>query len=141
MESGATSQDGAHRDRRRRRLPYLVGSAIVVVVVGWLLYTNIGGATAPYMTVSQVLAGGASDRIVRAMGNVVGDSIVWDPEELLLQFDLTEDEDSISVRYHGARPDLLQDGIQAVVEGRYQGEGRFEAAAILLKCPSKYQEE
>lgn len=93
------------------------------------------------MAVSAVLAEGASDHIVRVTGAVAGESIVWDPVGLLLRFDLVEGGQSISVSYHGTRPDLLEDGIEAVVEGRYQGQGRFEAAAILLKCPSKYEEE
>lgn len=141
MESGTTSQGAARRDKWRRRLPYLAGGAVIVIAVGWLLYTNLGSATTPYVTVSEVLAGGASNRIVRATGKVVGESIAWDAEELLLRFDLKEDGDSISVDYHGTQPDLLGDGIEAVVEGCYQGEGRFEAAAILLKCPSKYEGE
>lgn len=141
MGSGIPSQPVVHRDRWRRRLPYLAGGAIIVVVIGWLLYTNIESSMAPYLTVSELLAEGPSDRIVRATGTVVGETIAWDAEELLLRFDLMDGGDSISIDYHGIRPDLLEDGIEAVVEGRYRGERRFEAAAILLKCPSKYEEE
>ncbi|MFC2095008.1 cytochrome c maturation protein CcmE [Candidatus Bipolaricaulota bacterium] len=122
-------------------MPYLAGATVIIIVVGWLIITSIDSATAPYLTVTELLAEGPSDRIVRATGTVVGSSIDWNAEELLLRFDLTDDADSISVGYSGTRPDLLEDGIEAVVEGRYQGEGRFEADAILLKCPSKYEEE
>lgn len=110
-------------------------------MVGWLLYSNIESATAPYLTVSELLAEGPSNRIVRATGTVVGETIAWDAEELLLRFDLMDEGGSLSVDYHGPRPDLLEGGIDAVAEGRYRGEGRFEAATILLKCPSKYEEE
>ena len=141
MESGTKSQNAVRRDKWRRRLPYLAGGAIIIVVVGWLLYTNIESATAPYRTVTELLAEGPSDRIVRATGTVVGETIIWDEEELVLQFDISDDGGSISIDYRGPRPDLLEDGTEAVVEGQYQGEGRFVAAAILLKCPSKYEEE
>jgi len=141
VESSTTSRDAIRRDKWRRRLPYLAGTAVIIVVVGWLLYTSIESATAPYLTVTELLADGSSDRIVRATGTVVGETIAWDAEELVLRFDLTDDGGSIRVDYHGARPDLLEDGIEAVVEGRYRGESRFEAAEILLKCPSKYEEE
>ncbi len=141
MERSTTSQNPARRDKWRRRLPYIAGGAVIIIVVGWLLYTSIESATAPYLTVTELLAEGSSDRIVRATGTVVGETIDWDVAELLLRFDLTYEGGSISVNYHGARPDLLEDGIEAVVEGRYQGESRFEADAILLKCPSKYEEE
>ena len=139
--SGAPSQPVVHRDRWRRRLPYLAGGVVIILVVGWLLFTSIESATAPYRTVTELLAEGPSDRIVRATGTVVGETIIWDEEELVLQFDISDDGGSISIDYHGTRPDLLEDGTEAVVEGRYQGEGRFAAAAILLKCPSKYEEE
>ena len=141
MESGTTSQAVVRREKWRRRLPYLAGAAVIIIVVGWLLYTSIESATAPYLTVTELLAEGPSDRIVRATGTVVGETIIWDEEELVLQFDLSDDGGSISIDYHGIRPDLLEDGIEAVVEGQYQGEGLFAAAAILLKCPSKYEEE
>ncbi len=141
MEPSTTSKDPARRDKWRRRLPYLAGGVIIVIVIGWLLYTSIESATAPYKTVTELLAEGPSDRIVRATGTVVGETIAWDTEELLLQFDISDDGGSISIDYHGTRPDLLEDGTEAVVEGRYRGEGRFDAAEILLKCPSKYEEE
>jgi cytochrome c-type biogenesis protein CcmE len=35
----------------------------------------------------------------------------------------------------------LEDGAQAVVEGKYTSGGVFEATSLLLKCPSKYAEE
>ncbi|MCK5246888.1 cytochrome c maturation protein CcmE, partial [Candidatus Bipolaricaulota bacterium] len=112
MGSGIPSQPVVHRDRWRRRLPYLAGGAIIVVVIGWLLYTNIESSMAPYLTVSELLAEGPSDRIVRATGTVVGETIAWDAEELLLRFDLMDDGDSISINYHGILPDLLEDGIE-----------------------------
>lgn len=141
VESGMTSQDTVRRDKWRRRLPYLAGAVVILIVVGWLLYTSIESATAPYLTVTELLAEGSSDRIVRATGTVVGETIIWDEQELVLQFDIRDDGGSISIDYHGTRPDLLEDGTEAVVEGRYQGEGSFDASAILLKCPSKYEEE
>ncbi len=141
MESSIPSQPITHRDRWRRRLPYLAGAVVIITVIGWLLYTSIGSATAPYLTVTELLAEGSPDRIIRVTGIVSGETIAWNAEELILQFDLTDAESSISVIYHGTRPDLLEDGIEAVVEGRYHSEGRFEAEAILLKCPSKYEEE
>ncbi len=137
--SGTPLRLTVHRARWRRRLPYLAGGVVIFVVVGWLLYTNIESATAPYLTVTELLAEGPSDRIVRVRGPVVGKTVAWNAEELLLQFDLADDSGSIKVDYHGTRPDLLEDGIEAVVEGRYRGEGQFEATAILLKCPSRYE--
>ena len=142
MEPQTRSQNKAERARSTRRLPYYIGGAIVVAVVGWLLYSDILNATAPYLTVGELLAEGPSDRLVRATGVVVGQTIVWDAEDLKLRFDIADESGaSISVEYSGVRPDLLEDGTQAVVEGSLRDATTFDASAILLKCPSKYEEE
>lgn len=142
MEPQTRSQRKTERARSSRRLPYYIGGAIVVAVVGWLLYSNILNATAPYLTVTELLVEGPSDRLVRVTGVVVGQTIVWDAEELKLRFDIAdEDGASISVEYSGVRPDLLEDGTQAVVEGSLRDATTFDASAILLKCPSKYEVE
>lgn len=142
MEPQSRSQRKTERARFSRRLPYYIGGAIVVAVVGWLLYSNILNATAPYLTVTELLVEGPSDRLVRVTGVVVGQTIVWDAEELKLRFDIADEGGaSISVEYSGVRPDLLEDGTQAVVEGSLRDATAFDASAILLKCPSKYEVE
>ena len=84
---------------------------------------------------------GPSDRMVRVTGLVVGQTIDWDPQQMILRFDITDDSGSLPVLYKGVRPDMLGDGVQAVVEGKYTASGIFEATSVLLKCPSKYTEE
>jgi cytochrome c-type biogenesis protein CcmE len=119
----------------------IIGGAIIILVVGWLIYSNIEGSTAYYLTVEDLMAGGPSERMVRVSGFVVDQTIDWDPQEMTLRFEITDESGRLPVLYKGIRPDMLQDGVQAVVEGRYATSGVFEATAILLKCPSKYVEE
>lgn len=123
------------------RLKFLVGAAIILVVLGWLIFSNIEGATAHYLTVEELLAQGPSDRMVRVSGLVVGDTIDWDPQHLILRFEIAGEDGSLPVLYQGVRPDMFQDGAQTVVEGRYASSGLFEASTLLLKCPSKYVED
>ena len=33
----------------------------------------------------------------------------------------------------------MQDGAEAIADGRYQSDGTFHAEAIQAKCPSKYE--
>jgi cytochrome c-type biogenesis protein CcmE len=120
---------------------FVIGGAIILLVTGWLVYTNIEGSTAYYLTVEELVAGGPSDRMVRVSGFVVGETIDWDPQGMTLRFEITDESGRLPVVYEGVRPDMLQDGAQAVVEGRYTTSGVFEATAVLLKCPSKYVEE
>jgi len=122
----------------RARSKFIVGGAIIVLTVGYLIVSSIGGSTAYYLTVGEVKAQGPSERTVRVAGTVVGDSIEWNAQELL-RFQIADDSGSLAVTYNGPRPDMLRDGADAVVEGRYTAEGLFEANNLLLKCPSKYE--
>lgn len=123
------------------RMKIIIGGAIILVVVGWLIYSNIQGSTAYYLAVGELMAGGPSDRMVRVSGFVVGQTIDWDPQGMTLRFEIADESGSLPVLYKSIRPDMLQDGTQAVVEGRYATSGVFEATALFLKCPSKYVEE
>jgi cytochrome c-type biogenesis protein CcmE len=123
------------------RRKFIIGGAIIVVVIAWLIYSNIGGSSTHYLTVEELVARGASDRIVRATGLVIGKTIDWNPQQMMLRFEIADDSGILPVVYKGPRPDLLEDGTQAVVEGKYRASGVFEANSVLLKCPSKYVEE
>jgi cytochrome c-type biogenesis protein CcmE len=124
----------------KARSKFFIGGAIIVLAVGYLIVSSIGGSTAYYLTVGEVKAQGPSERTVRVAGTVVGDSIEWNAQELLLKFQIADDSGSLAVTYNGPRPDMLRDGADAVVEGRYIEGGFFEANNLLLKCPSKYEE-
>jgi len=40
----------------------------------------------------------------------------------------------------GVKPDLLKNEAQAIMSGRINENGVFEATELLLKCPSRYEE-
>jgi len=123
-----------------RRTKFIVGGAIIILVVGWLVYSSIQGSTTPYLTVGELIARGPSEHVVRVTG-LVGAAIDWDSQHLVLHFEIVDGNWKLPVLYKGTRPDMLRDGAQAVVEGRYRADGVFEASSVLLKCPSKYVEE
>lgn len=135
------AQPRAQKKRAGGQMRLMVGGAIIVLVVGWLVISNIGGSTTYYLTVEEVIAQAPSDRLVRVAGLIVGQSIQWDAQEMVLRFEISDESGSMPVLYRGSRPDLLEDGTQAVVEGKYTKTGVFEATSVLLKCPSKYVEE
>ncbi|MGQ9626523.1 MAG: cytochrome c maturation protein CcmE [Anaerolineae bacterium] len=126
-----------------KQAKFFLGGAVLLLIIAYLTFISLQGSGAYYLTIEELRAGGKSiqGRKVRVSGLVVGDSISWDSESILLEFDLAGGGDTLHVRYKGIRPDMLRGGAEAVVEGRYSGEGIFEADNILLKCPSKYKEE
>jgi cytochrome c-type biogenesis protein CcmE len=140
-ETGPSLRAEARATRAPGRTKFIIGGAIVVVVVAWLIYSSIGSSTAYYMTTQELLTGEPPDRIVRVAGLVAGQTISWDSRQMVLQFEIADEGGSLPVLYHGPQPDMLRDGAEAVVEGRYMDSGVFEASSIILKCPSKYVEE
>lgn len=123
----------------RARSKFIIGGAIIMLAVSYLIVSSIGGSTAYYLTVEEVRAEGPSERTVRVAGDVIGETIEWNAKELMLRFNIADASGSLAVIYNGPRPDMLQDDAEAVVEGRYIEGGSFEASNLLLKCPSKYE--
>ena len=123
-----------------RQVKWIVGGIIVAVAVGYLVLSAASGSAAYYMTISEVHEQGPSKRNVRVAGNIVGESILWEPRDLRLEFDMVDESGRMSVVYDGSRPDMFRDEAELVVEGKLSPEGVFEARTLMLKCPSKYEE-
>jgi cytochrome c-type biogenesis protein CcmE len=51
------------------------------------------------------------------------------------------DAPRLGIVYDDVKPDLLQHEAQAIVRGRLGEDGRFYADDVLLKCPTRYEEE
>jgi cytochrome c-type biogenesis protein CcmE len=120
----------------------MIGLGIVLSVLGTLIFVGMSSATAFYMTVDEVAEkkSEAIDKPLKMSGNIVGESIQWDPDRILLTFELEgESGERIPVTYEGIKPDTLNDGWEAIVDGRLTPEGTFVASDLLVKCPSKYE--
>jgi cytochrome c-type biogenesis protein CcmE len=126
----------------QKQTRFIVGGLIIVLVIGYLIVTSIQGSAAPYLTVSELQSRGPSiyERNVRVTGVIQGESIDWNAQDLVLKFEISDEGGRLPVVYKGLRPDMFQDGAEAVVEGRYTEGGVFEAHNLVLKCPSKYEE-
>jgi cytochrome c-type biogenesis protein CcmE len=121
---------------------YLIGVAILLLVIGYLLYLSFGSSVSYYLTVSELLAEGVElyDTNVRVAGQIADGPVDWNPEELELRFNITEGGQTLSVIYEGAKPSGFQGGASILVEGKYNPDGIFRASQLIMKCPSKYEE-
>ena len=147
---------------------FVIGTLIILAALILLVVPALQMGTQYYLTVDEVLAdpGRYQQEIIRISGAVIGESILWDGNAGVLTFSIANvpaDLDQIEadggfqaslhaaandpnrtrlhVRYEGAPPDLLQDEVQAILTGRLDASGIFMADEILLKCPSRYQDE
>jgi cytochrome c-type biogenesis protein CcmE len=124
-----------------RKWRLVIAAALIVVVLAYLVLSSTQGSAVYALTIGELKGRGSAiyGRGVRVGGTVVANSITYDASQVLLEFVLVEGGDILPVHYKGARPDMLRDGAEALVEGKYGPSGTFEAAKLLLKCPSKYE--
>lgn len=150
------------------RTKFILGGLLIVVAVIYLIASSTQAAAQYYLTIDELVVKGESygDRDIKVSGAVVGDSVSYDTETLTLSFtaanvpaDLDEIEDAgglaavlhdavmnpnasrIEVVYVGPKPDLLRHEAQAIVTGRVGEDGVFYADELLLKCPTRYDDE
>ena len=136
----AETKDGQNKTLSRgRSYKFVIGGLVIVLAVGWLIFSSVGGSSSYYMTVAELRAEGASERVWRVSGTIVGDSIDWNPRDLELNFEIEDASGQLPVIYRGPMPDMFRDGAEAVVEGKYGADEIFRASSLFLKCPSKYE--
>ena len=150
------------------RAKFLIGGLLIVAAVIYLIVSSTQAAAQYYLTIDEMRSKGSQvlGRPIKLAGAVDGDTISYDTQTLTLSFsmanvpaDLTEIEaagglakvlhDSLldpqasrlQVVYVGPKPDLIRHEAQAIVTGKLGEDGVFYADELLLKCPTRYEEE
>ena len=126
---------------KRKKYKSIIIAAVVMFITGYLIYTGLRDTMTFYLTVSEVLAQPAAQAVeaLRVGGTVKPGSVTWDPKTLKLSFKLADEKANLTINYTGVVPDSFKPGTEVIVEGAYQGNGDFLAAAIMPKCASKYE--
>ena len=116
-------------------------SAVILMVIGYLIYTGLRDTMVFYLTVSEVMAKPTDDSTdtQKVGGIVTAGSVEWDPKALKLSFKLEDEQANLIVNYAGVVPDSFKPGTEVIVEGVYRGNGSFWATTIMPKCASKYE--
>jgi cytochrome c-type biogenesis protein CcmE len=153
---------------RANRAKFLIGGLLIVAAIVYLIASSTQAAAQYYLTIDELMVKGETmrDRDVKISGAVDGDTITYDAQTLTLRFtivnvpgDMDEIEQAgglaevlhqavidpnaerLTVIYEGPMPDLLRNEAQAIVTGRLGDDGVFHADELLLKCPTRYEEE
>jgi cytochrome c-type biogenesis protein CcmE len=88
---------------------------------------------------SEVVAGEApTGRMIRVGGLVTDGSVQRQSDGLTVQFDVTDNEETITVQYTGILPDLFREGQGIVAHGRLQQDQLFVAEEVLAKHDENY---
>ena len=118
-----------------------IGIGAILVTLVWLGVSGFQEGKTYYSTVDEIAAGAGAwgNARLKVSGEVVPGSISRRAEGL--HFTLTENGREMPVLYAGLDPvpDTFKDHAKAVVEGRLQPGGTFQADKIQAKCASKYE--
>jgi cytochrome c-type biogenesis protein CcmE len=118
-----------------KKWKYIIGIAIIAICIVLLAVRGFRKPQVFYLTVSEALEQQDSTgkkQPIRVNGVVVSGSIDYSAEKSIVKFDMTDGEKTLKVVYQGAKPDLLIDGREVVVEGKL-GAGTFKAIKIITK--------
>ncbi len=92
-----------------------------------------------FFTPTDVIEGKApTNKLFRMGGMVVNGSVSRPGDGLTVQFDLTDNEKQVTVRYKGILPDLFREGQGIIANGQLDDQGDFIAQEVLAKHDEEY---
>ncbi|MGH7906672.1 MAG: cytochrome c maturation protein CcmE [Candidatus Binataceae bacterium] len=139
----------------RTRLRFIIGVAVIMAAIGYLIATAIHSTSEYYLTVNEVAARQSHlhGQTIRVGGRVKPGTIRWDPISLTLAFTLmplpptqggiqrvASDPPALYrvVCKGEPKPDMLAGNRDVIVEGRIGKDDLIDARQVMTKCPSKY---
>lgn len=118
------------------RAKYIIGAVIIVVFTIWAAI-SFNTTLTPYVSIAEAKKSGS---VVQVKGERL-DNGQFDVQKNMFTFQIKDENgDLIQVVYDGAKPGNFDQATHVVCVGKYQ-DGLFHAKELLVKCPSKYQEE
>ena len=118
---------------------FVAGIAVLAIALAYMIYAAVTQSAVYFVTPSELQAAPTAGKAYRLGGMVEKGSVRWTPATLDLSFKVSDGVSSVLVRHHGTPPDLFGEGRGAVVEGRWTGDGHFQATQILAKHSEEYQ--
>jgi len=143
------------------RWKFALGGILLLGAVAYLIFSGTVAGARYFITVDDIVNNPEyMGQTVRISGAVIGDTIQYDGQNLILDFtianipaefddlakalyDAVNDPDATRLPVHienEPMPDLLQNEAQAILTGELREDGVFYASELLLKCPSRYEE-
>lgn len=129
------------------KLKYIIGIIVIAVAISVIVTTT--GEASSYVDFAEAkkLSEKGFKKSIHVVGKLTKNpqgeviGIVESPDKLSFKFDLVDNEGlTQTVLFAEPIPTDFIKSEQVVIIGAYQGK-KFVADKILLKCPSKYEEE
>ena len=125
---------------KRKKRMMLIGVMLVgVAVAAGFALQAFNENLMFFYTPSEVMAGDApTGRMIRVGGLVTDGSVQRQSDGLTVQFDVTDNDRTVTVQYTGILPDLFREGQGIVAHGRLQDDQLFVAEEVLAKHDENY---
>ena len=124
---------------RRQRLTIILLMLSGVGVAVYLALNAFNENLMYFYSTSEVSEGKVPEKTLFRIGGMVVDGSVNRPrEDLMVQFDLTDFAQQVTVQYTGILPDLFREGQGIVAKGRLNQQGIFVAEEVLAKHDENY---
>ncbi len=157
----AQSKDKKKRKPGGERSKFLVGAALLLSSIAYLIFSGTMTGARFFITVDEVVNDPQYiGQQVRLSGVVLGETIEYDSATGQLNFviaNIPQEFDDLATALHQATlnpnasriqismeeqalPDLLQHEAQAILTGTVGEDGVFYGTELNLKCPSRFDE-
>jgi cytochrome c-type biogenesis protein CcmE len=124
------------------RAKLIGGGAAVLIAVSLLAMVGVRDGWVYYLSVDQFVSDpDHQGQRVRLHGTVAEEHLQIQSAQLVANFELCGEEETIQVCYSGVIPDLFDAGREVVVEGKLDANGVIQANVLMTKCASKYETE
>ena len=123
---------------RKQRLIIIVGVLIAVALSVALIMFAMKENINLFYSPTEVVAGNAPmERRIRVGGLVVTGSVIRG-EDLHVSFDITDNAETITVKYAGILPDLFREGQGIIANGKLISANTVMADEVLAKHDENY---
>ena len=143
----AEAEGEGEAGNQSHRTRFLILAVVVSLALGYMIYAAFPGNALYFLTVGELInkTDVHDGRTVRVSGKLVPDSFQREGRSTVSFFQLRDENGThageyLSATYVGVLPDLFfNPHSEVILEGSYNEDQVFQTAAILVKCPSKYQ--
>lgn len=131
----------------QKKIGFIIGIVIIALAIGYLVFGRLEENLVYFVTPKELLAKGerAYEKSMRLGGMVQKGSIEWDSHHTSLKFLLTDGEEEIRVTSSSTPPQMFQEEMGVVVEGRLSkgvgplaGTPYFNADRLMVKHSNEY---
>ena len=127
--------------KMKLRNKFFFGGALIIAVIIAISIQELRDKTVFFYTPEEVLVNPSKfeNKTIRIGALVQKGSVIWNPREIHLSFNITENGNVfIPVSYSGTKPDLFREGQGVVIEGK-MNKKKFEAVQLLVKHSEEYK--